>query len=108
MKMKRLNSTLLIAILSVSSLYSEPCKDCVATIVKSSEHKTTTSKFKAVKSHNSSKESNGFISLDDNEDNSIVITLDNIEHGTSTKYACSDDMTKTLVCDTVTKVCECV
>ena len=116
MKMKKLNSTLLIAMLSISSLYSEPCKNCVATILKSPEHKTLAPKFKAIKKSqdDSSKQytNDGLIALDDNEDNSIVITLDNIESNISSDtkklYACSDDMSKTLVCDNFTKVCECV
>ncbi len=115
MKVKKLNSTLLIAMLSISSLYSEPCKNCVATILKSSEHKTTARKFKVPKSQDDSSQqytNDGFIALDDNEDNSIVITLDNIENNISNHnkklYACSDDMSKTLVCDNFTKVCECV
>ncbi len=119
MKMKKLNSTLLIAMLSISSLYSEPCKNCVATILKSPEHKTLAPKFKAIKKSqdDSSKQytNDGLIALDDNEDNSIVITLDNIESNISSNnsdtkklYACSDDMAKTLICDDVTKVCECV
>ncbi len=115
MKMKKLNSTLLIVILSVSSLYSEPCPTCVSTILKQSEHKTTTSnKFKVAKTQDSSNQytNNGLIALDDNEDDSIVITLDNIENNISSDtkklYACSDDMTKTLICDDETKVCECV
>ncbi len=116
MKVKKLNTTIVIAILSISSLYAESCPTCVATILKSSEHhKTTAPKFKVVKSkEDSSKHYNndGFIALDNNEDNSIVITLDNIENNISddTKklYACSDDMSKTLVCDNFTRVCECV
>ncbi len=115
MKVKKLNSTLLIAILSISSLYAEPCPTCVATILKSSEHKTTAPKFKVVKSKEDSSKhyiNDGLIALDDNEDNSIVITLDNIESNISSDtkklYACSDDMSKTLVCDNFTKVCECV
>ncbi len=118
MKVKKLNSTLLIAILSISSLYAESCPTCVATILKSSEHKTTAPKFKVVKSKEDSSEhyiNDGLIALDNNEDNSIVITLDNIESNISSNnsdtkklYACSDDMSKTLVCDNFTKVCECV
>lgn len=116
MKMKKLNSTLLIAMLSVTSLYSEPCKNCVATILKQSEHKkTAVHEFKVVKSKDDSSkqyDNDGLIPLDDNEENSIVITLDNIENSISNDakklYACSSDISKTLVCDTITKVCECV
>ena len=115
MKIKKINSMVLVAILGISSISAEPCKNCVATILKAPKHKTSATKFKAIedKKNNSNEYGDdGLLTLDNNEDDSIVITLDSITDSLSTNskklYACGDDISKTLVCDDFTKVCECV
>jgi len=125
MNIKKFSSTVLITVISLSNLYAEPCVNCVATILKSNNHKTSTTQVVQNKEENStlisvknSLKHNNFIPLDNNEEpNDITIVVDNsanilnsniLEEQNQTLYACNDHMAKTLICDTISKECECV
>jgi len=115
MNIKKLTSTLIVSILSASTLtYAEPCINCVATILKvDTKESSTVNTFKLAqkkKKSIASTESDGFIPLDDNEEQlPLIVVLDNIEtkiDKTQKLYACDD--TYKLVCDNIKQVCECV
>ncbi len=116
MNIKKLTSTLIIALLSASTLtQAEPCINCVATIVKvDTKESNTVNTFKVAhqekKENIASIQDDGFIPLDNNEEvTDPIIVVDNLENkinNTQKLYACDD--TYKLVCDNVKQVCECV
>jgi hypothetical protein len=127
MNIKKFSSTILITVISLSNLYAEPCVNCVATILKSNNHKTSTTTFKTLQNK---EENSTLISIKDSLNNDDLIPLDNneepsditiivdktanildsniLEEQNQTLYACNNNTAKILVCDTVSKVCECV
>jgi hypothetical protein len=116
MRIKKLTSTLVIAVLTVSTLVDAEvvCINCKANIKPMDVPKKsiTTNKFKATKRVQAERllDSDDFISLDDNEvPSGEIIILDTIEEKMETpqKLLACDDTYK-LVCDNIKKVCECV
>jgi hypothetical protein len=114
MNIKKLTSTLVITVLSVSTLANaEVCINCKADLKPMDTQKNTNvNTFKVAKKAPAERLVNNddFIALDNNEAPSEeIIILDTIENrmdNSQILLACDD--TYKLVCDNIKKVCECV